>query len=60
MKGNCQFCDGEFRLNVVACRRTKTKYLRDVHLLKNFSGGQVATILLQIEAKVKATGGVAA
>ena len=28
MRENCQFCGGEFRLNVVACRRTKTKYLR--------------------------------
>ena len=28
MRENCQFCGGEFRLNVVACRQTKSKYLK--------------------------------
>ncbi|MHC5915871.1 MAG: hypothetical protein ACYTXE_33850 [Nostoc sp.] len=90
MRENCQFCNGEFRLNVLACRRTKTKYLRTgccdgalrpcpepTELLRSdkltqderdylqrienldWFSGRVATILLKIEAKVKASGGVA-
>lgn len=27
MRENCQFCDGEFRLNVTCDRRTKSRYL---------------------------------
>ncbi|MCC5611065.1 hypothetical protein LC612_31020 [Nostoc sp. CHAB 5834] len=91
MRENCQFCNGEFRLNVVACRRTKTKYLRTgccdgalrpcpepAELLRSANltqdereylqritnldwfSGQVATVLLQIEAKTKASGEVGA
>ncbi|WP_138506551.1 hypothetical protein [Nostoc sp. PA-18-2419] len=58
MRENCQFCNGEFRLKVTCDRRTKTRYLRDGHLLKNFSGGQVASVLLQVKANVKALMGV--
>ena len=90
MRENCQFCGGEFRLNVVACRRTKSKYLRagccdgalrscpePAELLRSANltqderdylqrianldwfSGKVASVLLQIETKVKAFGGVA-
>ncbi|BBD65927.1 hypothetical protein NIES4072_03940 [Nostoc commune NIES-4072] len=90
MRENCQFCNGEFRLNVVACRRTRTKYLRagccdgalrpcpePAELLRSakltqderdylqriakldWFSGRVATVLLRIEAKVKASMGVA-
>ena len=88
MRDNCQFCGGEFRLNVVVCRRTKTKYLRTgccdgalrpcpepAELLReanltpserdylqrlanlDWFSGKVAAVLLQIEAKVKASMG---
>lgn len=91
MMERCQFCDGDFGLNVIVDRQTKTKYLRAAccdaalrpcpspdELLRSASlnnadrvylervakldwfGGQVAAVLLQIEAKVKAAGEVAA
>jgi hypothetical protein len=91
MSERCQFCGGDFRLNVVANRQTKVKYLRAgccdsplrtcpnpdelllapsltleersyLQRLQNLDwfSGQVAAVLLQIEAKVKANGGVAA
>lgn len=90
MRENCQFCGGEFRLNVTCDRQTKAKYLRagccdgalrpcpePAELLREASltpserdylqrianldwfSGKVASVLLQIEAKVKASGGVA-
>ena len=90
MRENCQFCGGEFRLNVTCDRQTKTKYLRTgccdsplrpcpepADLLQSASltsserdylqrlvelhwfSGKVASVLLQIEAKIKASGGVA-
>lgn len=90
MRENCQFCGGEFRLNVTCDRRTKTRYLRagccdgalrpcpnPNELLRSANltpserdylqriakldwfSGQVAAVLLQIEAKAKASGGVA-
>jgi hypothetical protein len=90
MRENCQFCGGEFRLNVTCDRRTGTKYLRaaccnaplrpcpePAELLRSakltpserdylqrianldWFSGKVASVLLQIEAKVKASGEVA-
>lgn len=84
MRERCQHCRFEFRLNVVACRRTKAKYLRTgccdaalrpcpdpAELLRSVNltqderdclqrlanldwfSGQVAAVLLQIEAKSK-------
>jgi hypothetical protein len=85
MREACEYCGGEFRLNVVSDRRTKTKYLRagccdtplrpcpdPAELLRSANltqderdylqrlvkldwfSGQVATVLLQIEAKASA------
>ena len=90
MRENCQFCGGEFRLNVTCDRQTKSKYLKagccnsplrpcpePAELLRSASltpserdylqrlanldwfSGKVAAVLLQIEAKVKASGEVA-
>lgn len=90
MKEFCQFCGGDFRLNVVSDRRLKIKYLRagccdsplrpcpsPDELLRSASltsdernylqrvakldwfGSAVASNLLRIEAKIKASGGVA-
>lgn len=81
---NCQHCGFEFRVNVVTCRPTRTKYLRTgccdialrpcpdpVELLRSpnlsteerqylqkvaaldWFGGQVATLLIEIEAKIQ-------
>jgi hypothetical protein len=91
MREACEYCGGEFRLNVVSDHRTKTKYLRagccDValrpcpnpsELLRSpnltqderdylqrlvkldWFSGQVAAVLLQIEAKSNVSGEVAA
>ena len=91
MRENCQFCGGEFRLNVTCDRQTKTKYLRadccdaalrpcpePAELLRSASltqherdylqriakldwfSGRVASVLLRIEAKSKASGKVSA
>lgn len=89
MREACEYCGGDFRLNVVACRRTKSRYLRagccdaalrhcpdPAELLRSpnlaqderdylqrlvkldWFSGQVATVLLQIEAKIQTVGGV--